>query len=96
MCGIIGIQGTDSAAAEIFQGLLLLQHRGQDAAGILSFDQHTQQFHLHKDKGLVGSVFNEKNLATLEGNSAIAHPNQRVSSGQNIQREHLSSPCIGF
>jgi amidophosphoribosyltransferase len=73
MCGIIGIQGSDSAAAEIFQGLLLLQHRGQDAAGILSFDQHTKQFHLHKDKGLVGQVFNEKNLSTLEGNAAIAH-----------------------
>ena len=38
MCGIIGIHGAKVAAPEVYQGLLLLQHRGQDAAGILSFE----------------------------------------------------------
>ena len=52
MCGVIGIIGPESeenrswAAYEAYNGLLTLQHRGQDAAGILSFDDH--RFHLKK------------------------------------------------
>jgi amidophosphoribosyltransferase len=73
MCGIIGIQSSKNAATEVAQGLLLLQHRGQDAAGILSFDDESKQFHLHKDKGLVAQVFNPKNIENLEGAMAIGH-----------------------
>jgi amidophosphoribosyltransferase len=73
MCGIIGIHGAKAAAPEVYQGLLLLQHRGQDAAGILSFESESAQFHLHKDKGLVAQVFNKENISYLPGRSAIGH-----------------------
>lgn len=83
MCGIIGIQGSDKATPDVYEGLLLLQHRGQDAAGILSFDDHTKQFHLHKDKGLVGQVFDQKNLSFLQGQSAIGHTRYATLSTKN-------------
>lgn len=73
MCGIVGIQGTSNAALEVCQAMLLLQHRGQDAAGILSFHAQDKQFHLHKDKGLVGQVFDQKKLSNLTGEMAIGH-----------------------
>jgi amidophosphoribosyltransferase len=73
MCGIIGVIGSPFASYESYQGLLLMQHRGQDAAGILSFDQQSNLFHLHKSSGLVDTVFNKENLKTLVGNMSIGH-----------------------
>lgn len=73
MCGIVGIQGVQNAALEVCQAMLLLQHRGQDAAGILSYQSDQKQFHLHKEKGLVSQVFDPKKLAAFEGNMAIGH-----------------------
>jgi len=70
---MIGIHGENFASPEVFQGLLHLQHREQDAAELLSFDSATTQFHLHKDKGLVGQVFDKKNISYLEGESALGH-----------------------
>jgi amidophosphoribosyltransferase len=71
MCGVVGIIGTPDAAREAFLGLTTLQHRGQDAAGILTYD--TNGFHRVKNLGLVESVFNRQNMADLTGNLAIAH-----------------------
>ncbi len=83
MCGIIGIIGpvqnesqnaTCWAAHEAYRGLLALQHRGQDAAGILSFDDRTRMFVLEKDLGLVAQVFdNQSKIEKLSGNMAIGH-----------------------
>lgn len=81
MCGVIGIiasgegggSGSASAAYETYRGLLTLQHRGQDAAGILSYDFEANKFSSEKDLGLVASVFNEKNLEGLRGRMAIGH-----------------------
>lgn len=81
MCGVIGIiasgesgqAGTASTAYETYRGLLTLQHRGQDAAGILSYDFEANKFSSEKDLGLVASVFNEKNLENLRGRMAIGH-----------------------
>jgi amidophosphoribosyltransferase len=73
MCGIIGIIGSPNAALESYQGLLLMQHRGQDAAGILSFDSTDKSFHLQKAPGLVDKVFNEQNLKSLKGQMSIGH-----------------------
>jgi amidophosphoribosyltransferase len=73
MCGIIGIHGNSKASEEIYQGLLLLQHRGQDGAGILSFDQSSKQFHLYKDNGLVGQIFDQKKIQSLKGEMGIGH-----------------------
>jgi amidophosphoribosyltransferase len=71
MCGVVGLIGTPDAAREAFLGLTTLQHRGQDAAGILSYD--TDGFHRVKNIGLVESVFTRDNIATLTGNLAIGH-----------------------
>ncbi len=78
MCGIIGILGPKQAAKEVFLGLFTLQHRGQDAAGILSYndgseDSRAHGFHLWKELGLVEKVFSKKRLERLKGNIAIGH-----------------------
>lgn len=71
MCGIVGLIGTSDAAREAFLGLTTLQHRGQDAAGILSYD--SDGFHRVKNLGLVEAVFTRDNMETLTGNMALGH-----------------------
>lgn len=71
MCGIVGIIGAPEAAREAFLGLTTLQHRGQDAAGILTFDENG--FHRVKNLGLVEAVFNRENMETLPGSLVIGH-----------------------
>lgn len=71
MCGVVGIIGTPDAAREAFLGLTTLQHRGQDAAGILTYD--TDGFHRVKNLGLVESVFTRANMQSLTGNLAVGH-----------------------
>ncbi len=79
MCGIVGIIGPSQqessvwAAYEAYRGLLTLQHRGQDAAGILSYDELSQKFYQEKDLGLIAKVFNQKKIQNLKGNMALAH-----------------------
>ncbi len=70
MCGIIGIISRSRVIDSIYPGLIALQHRGQDAAGTVTF---SQSFHLKKGQGLVSNVFNTKNIARLEGNIGIGH-----------------------
>ncbi|MGB3479591.1 MAG: amidophosphoribosyltransferase [bacterium] len=70
MCGIVGIIGKDQAIDRIYPALIALQHRGQDAAGAVTFDQG---FHIKKGNGLVLNVFNQKNLERLKGNIGIGH-----------------------
>jgi amidophosphoribosyltransferase len=74
MCGVVGIIGPEEAAKEVFLGLFTLQHRGQDAAGILSYSEgEGPGFHLFKDNGLVESVFNEEIVNRLPGRMALGH-----------------------
>ncbi len=81
MCGVIGIIASHSSgeaaaastAYETYRGLLTLQHRGQDAAGILAYDFEANKFSSEKELGLVASVFHEKNLEGLRGRMAIGH-----------------------
>ncbi len=70
MCGIIGLYSQREVVGEIYQGLLALQHRGQDSAGTVTFDN---RLHLKKGNGLVQKVFNEKNIRRLKGNIGIGH-----------------------
>ena len=69
MCGIIGIAGTSPVNQLIYDGLLLLQHRGQDAAGISTTNDN--QFSMYKAHGLVRDVFRTRNMRSLPGNSGI-------------------------
>jgi amidophosphoribosyltransferase len=73
MCGVVGVFGTPYSSQEAYQGLLLLQHRGQDAAGILSYNFSTKNFHHYKDLGLVSEVFRPEVLAGFSGQMSIAH-----------------------
>lgn len=73
MCGIVGVYGTPYAAKEVYQALLVLQHRGQDSSGILSFDFQESRFHLHKDLGKVSQVYDQDSVEKLKGALAIGH-----------------------
>lgn len=72
MCGFIGIAGLPGAqvAPELYEGLIALQHRGQDAAGILSYDG---MFHLRKQNGMVRDIFSAQDMERLRGNLAVGH-----------------------
>src|SRR4030042_2714581 len=78
-CGIFGIYAHPQASTFTYYGLLALQHRGQEATGIVTRDvdphQHKTRFHIYKGIGLVNDVFRkEKILAeTLRGDAAIGH-----------------------
>ncbi|MDQ3286936.1 MAG: amidophosphoribosyltransferase [Pseudomonadota bacterium] len=71
MCGIIGIVGHNHVAAQLYDGLMVLQHRGQDAAGIATADG--RKIHVHKGRGLVAEVFNELSMKLLDGNMGVGH-----------------------
>ena len=71
MCGIVGMVAKSPVNQELYDGMLLLQHRGQDAAGLVTSEGNT--FHMHKGPGLVRDVFRTRNMRTLAGNVGIAH-----------------------
>ncbi|MBC7625561.1 MAG: amidophosphoribosyltransferase [Aeromicrobium sp.] len=71
MCGIVGIVSKSPVSQLLYDGLTVLQHRGQDAAGIVTADGRT--FHMHKDKGLVRDVFRTRDMRNLTGTMGIAH-----------------------
>ena len=86
-CGIFGIFGHPDAAAITALGLHALQHRGQEAAGIVTFDGHV--FHAEKKLGLVGDSFSDRTtIERLHGLSAIGHVRYSTTGGtilRNVQ-----------
>ena len=70
MCGILGLYGQDEVGKDLIHGLVALQHRGQDSAGVVTFDN---TFRMQKGLGLVGSVFNDQNTARLTGTCGLGH-----------------------
>jgi amidophosphoribosyltransferase len=94
MCGIVGIMGTPQASSEAYQALQMLQHRGQDSAGILSVDSESGKFHLHKELGQVSQVFTKENLQPLTGNLAIGHT--RYSTIGKIKSADLQPMAISL
>jgi amidophosphoribosyltransferase len=71
MCGILGIVARSPVNQLLYDGLLLLQHRGQDAAGIVTGEG--SMFHMHKGSGQVRDVFRTRNMRSLPGHMGIAH-----------------------
>ncbi len=71
MCGILGIVARSPVNQLLYDGLLLLQHRGQDVAGIVTSERNS--FHMHKAPGMVRDVFRTRNMRSLPGNMGIAH-----------------------
>lgn len=93
MCGIVGIVSKSSVAQEIYDGLTVLQHRGQDAAGIMTIDHGN--FHLRKANGLVRDVFHTRHMKRLTGNIGIGHcryPTAGSSSSAEAQPFYVNSP----
>lgn len=86
-CGVFGIYHHPDAAAHTALGLHALQHRGQEAAGVVSFDG--EQFHSHRAIGLVGDNFNsEPIIRTLPGGMALGHVRYATTGGtvlRNVQ-----------
>ncbi len=71
MCGILGVMATTPVNQLLYDGLMVLQHRGQDAAGIATGDGDA--FYMHKGSGLVRDVFRTRNMRALPGKMGIAH-----------------------
>jgi amidophosphoribosyltransferase len=71
MCGILGVVSHQPVNQLLYDGLQLLQHRGQDAAGIVTVDG--SMFHMHKSNGMVRDVFRTRDMRNLMGNAGIAH-----------------------
>lgn len=67
MCGIVGLFSHASVNQRLYDSLLLVQHRGQDAAGICTLDDDRLTFHMHKARGLVADVFRTRNMRDLTG-----------------------------
>ncbi|MBC8406126.1 MAG: amidophosphoribosyltransferase [Planctomycetes bacterium] len=94
MCGFIGIAGAPGThvAPELYEGLIALQHRGQDAAGILSYDG---MFHLRKQNGMVRDIFRTRDMQRLKGNLAIAHvryPTVGMGTEEDAQPFYINFP----
>lgn len=93
MCGIVGIVGKSTVNQIIYDGLTVLQHRGQDAAGIVTIDEG--HFRLRKGNGFVRDVFQERHMHRLQGNMGIGHvryPTAGSSSSSEAQPFYVNSP----
>ncbi len=88
MCGICGVVSHAPVNQLIYDTLLLLQHRGQDAAGIVTGLEH--KFFMHKAKGMVRDVFRTRNMRALPGNYGIGHV--RYPTAGNAHSEEESQP----
>jgi amidophosphoribosyltransferase len=83
-CGVFGIYAPGRDVARLtFFGLYALQHRGQEAAGIVSCDG--VRANMHKGVGLVSQVFTEQNLSPLQGHLAIGHTRYSTTGGQHVR-----------
>jgi amidophosphoribosyltransferase len=93
MCGILGIVGNTDVAAQLYDGLTVLQHRGQDAAGIATADGH--RVRMHKGNGLASDVFDESAMQLLEGRFGVAHcryPTAGSAGCDEAQPFYVNSP----
>ncbi|TSA41364.1 MAG: amidophosphoribosyltransferase [Methylococcaceae bacterium] len=93
MCGIAAIVSHQAVNQELYDALTVLQHRGQDAAGIVTCEQG--RLHLRKDTGLVRDVFTNAHMMKLKGNMGIAHvryPTAGCTSSAEAQPFYVNSP----
>src|ERR1700724_1520241 len=99
MCGIVGMVGTSAVNQRIYDALTVLQHRGQDAAGIMPAE--AGELFMRKDSGLVRDVFQQKHMLKLRGNIGIGHvryPTAGADSANDAQPFYVNSPygiCLG-
>lgn len=93
MCGIIGIVAKSAVNQALYDGLTVLQHRGQDAAGIVTCEG--DRLFMRKDNGMVRDVFHTRHMRDLHGNMGIAHaryPTAGCSTSAEAQPFYVNSP----
>ena len=94
MCGVIGVVSNSAANQLLYDGLMVLQHRGQDAAGIVTAEE--SRFHMHKGQGLARDVFRTRDMRNLVGNMGIAHVRYptagNAASSAEAQPFYVNSP----
>ena len=94
MCGILGVVANSTVNQLLYDGLLLLQHRGQDAAGIATATGRS--FAMHKGNGMVRDVFRTRNMRALPGRSGIAHVRYptagSASNSEEAQPFYVNAP----
>jgi len=92
MCGIVGIYGNEDVFKDLHQGLLAIQHRGQDSAGIITYDG---RFHTKKGNGLVQDIFTTEHSLRLRGHIGLGHtryPTVGGGRGEDAQPFLVNSP----
>lgn len=85
MCGIVAVSGNPEAAQLAYLGLYSLQHRGQEAAGIASFDTATGESHRVRRAGLVSEALQPSHIAELPGDVAVAHIRYSTAGGAGLK-----------
>ncbi len=93
MCGVVGVVSKSEVSPMIYDALTILQHRGQDAAGIATCDQ--DKFHLRKQLGLVRDVFRDTHMIGLRGSMGIGHLRYPTAGSQDrelAQPMYVNSP----
>ena len=97
MCGIIGLIGHQDVVHDLYRGMFSLQHRGQDAAGILTYSNDSP--HLKKRTGLVGDIFDEFDFQKLKGNMGIGHtryPTAGTGTSEDAQPFFVNHPGMAM
>lgn len=92
MCGIVSILGNEDVVRDVYQSLLAVQHRGQDSAGIITYDG---KFHIKKGNGLVRDIFTADNFQRLKGAVGIGHtryPTIGGGRGEDAQPVLVNAP----
>ena len=94
MCGIVGVVARSPVNQLLYDGMTVLQHRGQDAAGIVTAEGHS--FHMHKGRGLVRDVFRTRDMRNLHGHMGIAHCRYPTAGSASSEAEaqpfYVNSP----
>ena len=93
MCGVVGVVSKSEVSPMIYDALIILQHRGQDAAGIATCNQ--DKFHLRKQLGLVRDVFRDTHMISLRGSMGIGHLRYPTAGSQDrelAQPMYVNSP----
>src|SRR5258708_7103095 len=94
MCGIVGVVARSPVNQLLYDGMTVLQHRGQDAAGIVTAEGHS--FHMHKGRGLVRDVFRTRDMRALVGHVGIAHCRYPTAGSASSEAEaqpfYVNSP----
>ena len=83
MCGIIGVSNHKDAAKIVYTGLYALQHRGEEAAGIVSYDG--KNIHISRNPGLISEAFDEKGIDELKGKTAVGHCRYSTTGSSNFR-----------